>query len=143
MPDLALIRAGSGLVPATEADREIVSQWPEGVRMRCTVKDDDRSSEQNAKLHAMLSDIARQVEHAGSKWNVLIWKRLCTAAWLREIGESATMIPAIDGNGFDVIYEKTSKLGVKKCASLITWIEAFGSEHQVRWAQRDNWGGRY
>jgi hypothetical protein len=110
---------------------------------KIAISDEDRSSEQNAKLHAMLSDIAKQVEHAGKKWNVLIWKRLCTAAWLREEGENATMIPALDGNGFDVIYERTSKLGIKKCASLIEWITAFGAEHQVRWTQRDNWGGRY
>jgi hypothetical protein len=110
---------------------------------KLAITDEDRTAEQNAKLHAMLMDISRQVEHAGKKWNVLIWKRLCTAAWLREIGESAQMIPAIDGNGFDVIYEKTSKLGVKKCASLIEWVQAFGAEHQVRWTQKDQWGGRY
>lgn len=110
---------------------------------KLAITDEDRTAEQNAKLHAMLTDISRQVEHAGKKWNVLIWKRLCTAAWLREIGENAQMIPALDGNGFDVIYEKTSKLGVKKCASLIEWVQAFGAEHQVRWTQRDNWGGRY
>lgn len=103
----------------------------------------DRTAEQNAKLHAMLTDISRQVEHAGRKWDVLIWKRLCTAAWLREEGESATMLPALDGNGFDVIYEKTSRLGVKKCASLIEWIQAFGAEHGVRWTQKDHWEGRY
>ena len=108
-----------------------------------SVSEVDRSYEQNKKLHAMLSDISRQVEHAGKKWNVLIWKRLCTAAWLREEGEAAMMIPAVDGNGFDVIYEKTSKLGVKKCASLIEWVSAFGAENQVRWTQKDNWGGRY
>lgn len=108
-----------------------------------SIYETDRSHEQNKKLHAMLSDISHQVEHAGKKWNVLIWKRLCTAAWLREEGESATMIPAVDGNGFDVIYEKTSKLGVKKFASLIEWVFAFGSEHGVRWTQSDKWGGRY
>ena len=108
-----------------------------------TMSDDDRSVEQNAMLHKLLTDIARQVEHAGKKWNVLIWKRLCTAAWMREAGENAQLIPALDGNGFDVIYEKTSKLGIKKCAELITWVEAFGAEHQVRWSTRDNWGGRY
>ena len=108
-----------------------------------SITDEDRTAEQNAALHAKLADISRQVEHAGKKWNILIWKRLCTAAWLREIGENATMIPAIDGNGFDVIYEKTSKLGVKKCASLIEWINAFGAEHQVRWTEKDKWGGRY
>lgn len=110
---------------------------------KVSIADEDRTAEQNAKLHALLSDIACQVEHAGKKWSVLIWKRLCTAAWLREIGENATMIPALDGNGFDVIYEKTSKLGVRKCASLIEWVQAFGAEHQVRWTQKDVWDGRY
>lgn len=110
---------------------------------KITITEADRSVEQNAKLHACLADIAKQVEHAGKKWNVTIWKRLCTASWLREMGENAQMIPALDGNGFDVIYEKTSKLGVKKCASLIEWVLAFGAEHQVRWTQKDHWGGRY
>lgn len=131
----------------TEQDRQVAVAFIGALNLekpwQITFSEDDRTAEQNAKLHAMLSDISRQVEHAGKKWNVLIWKRLCTAAWLREIGESATMIPALDGNGFDVIYEKTSKLGVKKCASLIEWISAFGAEHQVRWTQKDNWGGRY
>jgi hypothetical protein len=108
-----------------------------------TVADDDRSAEQNAMLHKLLTDISRQVEHAGKKWNVLIWKRLCTAAWMREEGESVQLIPALDGNGFDIIFEHTAKLGVKKCASLIEWILAFGAEHQVKWTAKDNHGGRY
>ena len=89
-----------------EADRARAISFLSGLDLaspkKIAISDEDRSSEQNAKLHAMLSDIAKQVEHAGKKWNVLIWKRLCTAAWLREEGENATMIPALDGNGFDV-----------------------------------------
>ena len=107
------------------------------------IKDLDRSGEQNKALHAALADIAAQVEHAGKKWDVLIWKRLLTAAWLRESGDQPQMIPAVDGNGFDVIYERTSKLTVKQCGELIEWVHCFGAEHQVRWAQKDNWGGRY
>ncbi|WP_281690776.1 recombination protein NinB [Pseudomonas sp. PARCl1] len=110
---------------------------------KIVIKDQDRSSEQNKKLHACLSDIAKQVEHAGKKWDVLIWKRLLTAAWLRESGEKPQMIPAVDGNGFDVVYERTSRLSVKQCASLLLWIEAFGAEHGVRWSQKDLWEGRY
>ncbi|WP_328329007.1 recombination protein NinB [Pseudomonas guariconensis] len=110
---------------------------------KIVIKDQDRSSEQNKKLHACLSDIAKQVEHAGKKWDVLIWKRLLTAAWLRESGEKPQMIPAVDGNGFDVVYERTSQLSVKQCASLLEWIQAFGAEHQVRWSQKDLWEGRY
>lgn len=107
------------------------------------IKDEDRSIEQNKKLHAMLADIARQVDHAGKKWDVLIWKRLLTAAWLREEGDTPQMIPAVDGKGFDVVYERTSKLSVSKCAELIEWVYAFGGEHQVRWSQKDLWEGRY
>ncbi len=131
----------------TESDRAKLMGHIAGLDLakprKVTVTDADRSVEQNAKLHAMLSDISRQVEHAGQKWNLLIWKRLCTAAWLRESGEDPQLIPAIDGNGVDIVYERTSKLSVKKCAELMEWIQAFGDEHQVRWTQADKWGGRY
>ncbi|EGH43284.1 hypothetical protein PSYPI_13174, partial [Pseudomonas syringae pv. pisi str. 1704B] len=89
------------------------------------IKDQDRSGEQNKKLHASLTDISRQVEHAGRKWDVLIWKRLLTAAWLREAGDQPQLIPAVDGHGFDVVYERTSKLTVAQCASQLEWIAAF------------------
>lgn len=132
---------------ATESDRARLMGYVAGLDLSkpktVTINDEDRSAEQNKKLHAMLADIARQVEHAGMKWDVTIWKRLCTAAWLRETGASIQMIPAIDGQGIDVLYERTSKLSVKKCAELILWIEAFGAEHDVKWTQKDHWGGRY
>lgn len=108
-----------------------------------TIDDEQRSDEQNKKLHACLKDIAAHVDHAGRKWDIAIWKRLCVAAWLRERGASIQMIPAIDGNGIDVLYEPTSKLSKKKCAELIEWVQAFGAEHQVKWTQADHWDGRY
>lgn len=111
--------------------------------VKVTIKDLDRSGEQNKKLHAALGDISRQVEHAGKKWGILIWKRLLTAAWMREAGDNPVLIPAVDGNGFDIVYERTSKLTVKQCASLLEWIHAFGAENSVHWSQKDLWEGRY
>ncbi|WP_288075144.1 recombination protein NinB [Pseudomonas sp.] len=138
MPDLML---------RNETDRARLIGYLAGMPLekpqKVVIKDLDRSTEQNKKLHACLSDIARQVEHAGKKWDVLIWKRLLTAAWLREAGEQPQLIPAVDGNGFDVVYERTSQLTVRQCASLLEWIQAFGAEHQVRWSQKDLWEGRY
>lgn len=132
---------------ATESDRARVMGHIAGLDLEksknVSIVDDDRSAEQNKKLHACLSDISRQVEHAGMKWDVTVWKRLCTAAWLRESGETIQMIPAIDGKGIDILYERTSKLSVKKCAELIEWVQAFGAEHQVKWTQKDHWQGRY
>lgn len=135
------------LVLRNESDRTRLMGYIQGLDLakprKLTIKDVDRSADQNKALHAMLTDIANQVEHAGKKWDVLIWKRLLTAAWLREAGDQPQMIPAVDGHGFDVIYERTSKLTVKQCASLLEWITAFGAEHEVRWTAKDHWGGRY
>lgn len=132
---------------STEADRARLIGYIAGLNLekphKASVSGQDRSVEQNKKLHACLADIAAQVEHAGMKWDVTVWKRLCTAAWLRERGASIQMIPAIDGKGIDVLYEPTSKLSMKKCAELIEWIQAFGAEHDVKWSATDHWGGRY
>lgn len=131
----------------TESDRSRLIGYISGLSLekpkKVTVKDMDRSSSQNRALHAALSDIAAQVEHGGKKWDVTIWKRLCTAAWLREEGEQALLIPAIDGHGFDVVFTRTSKLTVKQCASLLDWVMAFGSEHNVKWSTADHYNGRY
>ncbi|KPY33186.1 recombination protein NinB [Pseudomonas syringae] len=110
---------------------------------KIVIKDQDRSGEQNRLLHKLLTQVADQVEWHGKKLSVTVWKRLCTAAWLREEGHNAMLVPALDGNGFDMIFEHTSKLTVKQCASLITWVEAFGSQSGVKWAAQDVWGGKY
>lgn len=132
---------------ATESDRARLMGHVAGLDLstpkKVTIKGEDRSAEQNKKLHACLADISRQVEHAGMKWDVTVWKRLCTAAWLRERGANIQMIPAIDGQGIDVLYEPTSKLSMAKCAELIEWVQAFGAEHGVKWTQADHWGGQY
>lgn len=130
-----------------EKDRARILGYISGLDLekpkKVSVAGADRSIEQNKMLHARLADIAAQVEHAGMKWDVTVWKRLCTAAWLRERGAAIQMIPAIDGKGVDVLYEPTSKLSMKKCAELITWIEAYGTECNVKWTQTDHWQGRY
>ena len=93
-----------------------------------------RNLDQNACLHGCIADIAAQVEWHGKKLSPEIWKRLLVAAWLREENERPLLIPSLDGNGFDVIYEKTSQLSKAQCGRLITWCESFGAEHGVRFS---------
>lgn len=90
-----------------------------------------RSTDQNAILHAVLNDISEQVEWKGQRFDITTWKRLCTASWLREEGEQPEMIPALDGKGFDVIFEKTSELSVQQCSSLVDWCYSFGAQNGV------------
>jgi hypothetical protein len=97
-----------------------------------------RNSEQNARCHAMLTDIARQADHFGRKWPAGIWKRLTVAAFMREANEQPLMIPALDGVGVDVIYEKTSTMSVRQMANYITWLRALGDEKGVVWSEPQN-----
>jgi hypothetical protein len=110
---------------------------------KIVIKDLDRSSDQNRLLHKLLTQVSEQVLWHGQKLSVVVWKRLCTAAWLREDGHSPMLVPALDGHGIDMIFEHTSQLSVKQCASLITWVEAFGSQQGVKWSAQDHWEGRY
>jgi hypothetical protein len=96
-----------------------------GHRLTLEVKPETRNSEQNALLHATLTEIAKTREWAGAKRDVETWKRLMTAAWLRAKGESVEILPAIDGHGVDVVFRRTSSLTKGECADLITFIQAW------------------
>lgn len=101
--------------------------------LELVVKEQTRNDRQNRKAHAMLGDISRQLQHCGQTFSLDVWKRLTMATWMREENENPMMIPALDGNGVDVVYERTSKLTVEKMASYISWLDAFGSQAGVRW----------
>ena len=95
-----------------------------------------RSSDANAKLHAMLSDLSKQVEWHGQKFTCEVWKRLCVASYLREQNESPMLVPSLDGQGVDIIYQKTSKMSKKVMSELIEWVSCFGAENNVVWSER-------
>lgn len=96
-----------------------------GHRIAITARESTRSLEQNAKLHAILSEIAEEREWCGRKRSIEVWKRLMTAAWLRARGESVELLPALDGHGVDVVFRPTSTLTVAEMSELIDWIEAW------------------
>jgi len=91
-----------------------------------------RSLDQNSLMHDLLTDISRQFKWHGKRLSPDVWKRLCMASWLRERGGTPELIPALDGNGFDVIYERTSKLNVQECSEFMEWIIAFGRQNDVQ-----------
>src|SRR5574341_658834 len=102
-----------------------------GHRLELEIRQERRSSEQNALLHALIGEISKTIEWAGKKRESETWKRLLTAAWLRARGESVEVLPAIDGHGVDVVFRRTSSLTVKECAELIDYITAWAAEHGV------------
>lgn len=105
-----------------------------GQRLTLEVRPDTRSLAQNRLLHSCLRDISEQVEWAGAHRKVDTWRRLLTAAWLRARGESVEILPAIDGHGVDVVFERTSTMSKSQLSELTEYCWAWGSEHGVEWS---------
>lgn len=103
------------------------------------VRPETRSDAQNKLLHAMLGDIAKQMDWAGKKRDIDTWKRLLTAAWLRARGESVELLPALDGHGVDVVFRHTSKLTRAECSELCEYIIAWCAENDVALRDAQQW----
>jgi hypothetical protein len=97
----------------------------QGQRITLSVEEERRNNSQNALLHATLADIASRREWAGRKWEAEVWKRLLTAAWMRTRGEQLVVVPALDGHGVDVVFQRTSRLSKAEMAELIDFIQAW------------------
>ena len=99
--------------------------------MVLTLAPETRSLKENALLHALLTQVSKQKEWAGSKRDAETWKRLITAAWCRARGEQIEILPAIDGHGADIVFRRTSQLSRAECAELIEYLYAWGAEAGV------------
>ena len=106
-----------------------IDEAPEGYAVK--VEPITRSLAQNAKLHALIADIAKNLEWAGAKRDVETWKRLLTAAWLRARGEPIEMLPALDGHGVDIVFRRTSELTVNEMIELIEYIQAWAVDKNI------------
>lgn len=133
-PFVAKVETLGGLSRAlTDAAREannLIQSGPVVVEVRPGSR--KRTADQNAKIHAMLADIAEQVELRGCKHNAHVWKRLTTAEWLKESGERPMIIQDISGE-IVVLWEKTSKLSTKQMAEYVEWLYSFGAQQGVKW----------
>lgn len=108
---------------------QCVAEAPDGYVV--TVAEPTRNSAINAALHAKLTEIAKAHEWAGRRWDVEVWKRLLTAAWNRATGQAVVMLPALDGQGVDIVFRRTSELTQSECRDLLAFIEAWEAETEA------------
>jgi hypothetical protein len=114
----------------SQADRERATRWvmaaPAG--MRVEFKQAKRSDEQNAKLWAMLSEVAAQCPWHGVKLTADDWKFVFIDALKREL----RTVPNIDGNGFVNLGRSSSDLSKSEMSDLIELIIMFGAQHDIK-----------
>lgn len=116
----------NGLVRRAQAT-QLVESAPAGSVV--TISPPTRTLLQNDLLHAMLTDVARQVEWAGSKRSVEAWKDIFTAA-LRSANHGLDVVPGLNG-GFVLLGMHTSRMTKAEMSELIALIDAWGAQNSV------------
>ena len=120
------------LVLANDDIRAKAIRWIHGLPKdsRIEYKAPKRTLDQNAKMWAMLTEVASQVPWHGLRLSSEDWKLIFLDALKREV----RMVPNIDGNGFVNLGRSSSDLGKGEMADLIELIAAFGAKHGVQFA---------
>lgn len=110
-----------------------------------TIQERNRSIRQNARLHAMLSEISKKATYHGKARNIEFWKGLFVSGWQIATNQHPEIISGLEGELIN-IRESTATLSVKKISEIMDYIEAYcamNSIHLSEWRNYD-WGlGRY
>jgi hypothetical protein len=115
--------------------RERIAAWaekaPAGTRVE--FKAPRRTLDQNSRMWAMLTDIAKQVKWHGLNLTPDDWKLIFLDALKREV----RMVPNLDGNGFVSLGRSSSDLSKSEMGDLMELIEMFGAKHDVRFGGKE------
>jgi hypothetical protein len=116
----------------TEFQRRRAADWCWSLKpgTRVEFKAPRRTDEQNAKMWAMLTEVATQVRWHGLKLAPDDWKLIFMAGLKREL----RLVPNIDGDGFVNLSTSSSDLSKDEMSDLIELMFKFGAypDHPVK-----------
>jgi hypothetical protein len=118
-----VILVGSG---QRELAKRVIDEAPVGAVVN--VRQPSRSLDQNAKLWAMLSDIAR-AQPLGRRHTTETWKCL----FMQACGHAVHFEAGLSGEPFPVGF-RSSRLTKRQMCELIDFIQAWGDEQGVTWS---------
>lgn len=115
------------------------------LRVEVHVCKDTKSRLQEQKMHAMIGDIAAQLDLFGKKLPAESWKRILVDAFKHDTKNDQDLradwqrfgdielVPALNHPGFVMVGEQTRRFSVRLASSFIEWLLAFGAERAVVW----------
>ncbi len=117
------------VILATRAERERAARWcmTAPVNTRVEFKEAKRTTDQNARMWAMLTDVAQQLPWHGQRLSADDWKLI----FLSGLNQEMRLVPNINGNGFVNLGRSSSDLSKAEMGELMDLIEAFGAQHGV------------
>jgi len=92
------------------------------------ISEPTRSLDANSKLWAMLTDLENQCNWHGVKLTAAEWKDLLSAGLVK-----SKVVPNIDGSGFVILGQRTSKMTTKQFSELLDLVGLFGDSRGVKW----------
>jgi hypothetical protein len=97
-----------------------------------TIREPNRTADQNAKFHALCSDIAR----SGIKWanktrSAAEWKVLLVSGHAVATQEGSEIVPGLEGE-FINLRESTALMSKRRGSSLIEYAVAFCESHGIQ-----------
>jgi len=96
-------------------------------KMMVVEEGERRSSEQNAKMWAMLTEFSQQLEHGGRYYDPEHWKAILLHAW----GQEIEFLPALDGKTFIPYGNQSSKMLKRDMISFLDFIGIEGNRRGV------------
>jgi len=111
-----------------QAAMRAVAQAAEG--MLCEIRPHKRGLAQNALLHALFADIARQARWCERTLTSYQWKVLMISGHAMATGRGADMVPGIEGE-FVNIRESSASMSVARMTSLIEYVLAWCASRQI------------
>jgi hypothetical protein len=126
-----------------QAKALMVTLWPKvltalnaGKPLVMEIKAADKSRDQEQKYHAMISEIATQAQHMGSKWDAESWKRLLVDQFCKDTGlKTGAVIPNLAGDGIVQLGMQTRNFTKEQASEFVEWLHAWGAEHGVTYEQ--------
>lgn len=117
------------VILASRAEREKAARWcmTAPLNTRVEFKEAKRSIPQNARMWAMLTDVAQQVQWHGQRLSADDWKLI----FLSGLNQEMRLVPNITGNGFVNLGRSSSDLSKSEMGDLMELIAAFGAQHGV------------
>jgi hypothetical protein len=118
------------IILRTRQDRGRAVRWietaPDGTVVE--FKQKGRSSDQNAAMWSVLTQINRQRPvHNGVKMSAVLWK----AVFMQALGAELVMLPTLEGGGLFPFGHRSSKLTVSEMGDLIELMLAWAATEEL------------
>jgi hypothetical protein len=115
----------------SDAQRDLAKRLIDKAPVDAVVKVSEarRTNAQNDLMWSRLADIARS-KPQGRVMPAEIWK----CVFLSSLGHKCEFVPDLDGSGVVPVGFRSSRMSKAQISDMLDAMDAYGSEHGVRWS---------